>query len=373
MTNRPYIFISPSKYVQGAGAVLELGVHVRPLGVNALVIGGKTGLAVTREGRERSFREHGIRQTEAPFGGESSDAEIARLTRLARAELCDVVIACGGGKAIDTAKAVADAAGLPVAIVPTVASNDSPCSALSVIYRDDGSFDRIQTFKRNPDLVLVDTAVIARSPVRQLVSGMGDALATWYEARACLRSGALNVSGGAVTLTAAALARLCRDTLFENGPDAVAACRDNVVTPALDRVVEANTLLSGLGFESAGVALAHALSEAFSCMPCMHAYTHGEKVAFGLLVQLVLEGVPEDELGSVYSFCREVGLPTTLAELGADGADAISLRIVAETAAEPGRPSGNLPFPVTADSILQAMTEADAFGRTLAGVHNDGV
>ncbi|MDR2357063.1 MAG: glycerol dehydrogenase [Oscillospiraceae bacterium] len=371
MENRPYIFISPSKYVQGAGAIFELGAHLRPLGVNALVIGGKNGLEVTREGRARSFAERGVRQTEAPFGGESSDSEIDRLTGLLRAAACDIVVGCGGGKAIDSAKAVAAAADLPVAIVPTVASNDSPCSALSVIYGDDGSFAGIRTFKRNPDLVLVDTAIIARSPVRQLVSGMGDALATWYEADACLRSGALNVSGGAVTLAAAALAALCRDTLFKNGPDAVAACRGNIVTPALERVVEANTLLSGLGFESAGVALAHALSEAFSSMPCMHGYTHGEKVAFGLLVQLTLENAPDGELGRVYGFCREVGLPTTLGELGAAGADADSLWTVAEIAAEPGRPSDNLPFPVTADSILRAIIEADATGRKSGDVHND--
>jgi glycerol dehydrogenase len=361
----PYIFISPSKYIQGADAVFELGAHVKPLGGNALVVGGASGLAATREGRERSFREHRLRQLEAPFGGESSDAEIDRLAELARAGSCDVIIASGGGKAIDSAKAAAARLELPCAIVPTVASSDSPCSSLSVIYNEDGTFNRVQPFKRNPDLVLVDTAIIARAPVRQLVSGMGDALATWYEADACRRVGSRNVPGGSATLAALALARLCRDTLFDNGYGAVLACYSNVVTPALDRVVEANTLLSGLGFESAGVAVAHALSEGLSAVPEMHGYTHGEKVAFGLLVQLILEGRPSGEFDEVLLFCQSVGLPTTLRELGVEdiGKSAAALMRAAIIASEPGRPSQGLSFPVTARSLFDAMVAADAFGR----------
>ena len=44
--------------------------------------------------------------------------------------------------------------------------------------------------------------------------------------------------------------------------DGVAAARDvevDALTPALERVVEANTLLSGLGFESGGLCIAHAV------------------------------------------------------------------------------------------------------------------
>jgi glycerol dehydrogenase len=366
MNSSPYIFISPSKYVQGAGAVFSIGEHVGRLGNSAFVIGGASGLAATREGREISFRERGIRQTEALFGGESSDGEISRLSELARGEMCDVIVASGGGKAIDAAKAVSVDLRLPSVIVPTVASSDSPCSALAVIYDGDGSFNRVQSLGRNPDVVLVDTAIIARAPVRQLVSGMGDALATWYEADACIRAGAQNPAGGRVTLAAAALARLCRDAIFENGRYAVSACRCGVVTPALERVVEANTLLSGLGFESAGVAVAHAISEGLSALPEFHGASHGEKVAFGLLTQLVLEGKQSDEVDRVILFFRDVGLPATLFDLGAGDVDRPKLMTVARIAAEPGRPSQGLSFPVSADALFDAIIAADAVGRESA-------
>jgi glycerol dehydrogenase len=337
MENKPRIFISPARYVQGAGAIFELGLHTAPLGKNALVVGGNTGLAATRAGREKSFAEHGIRQTEALFSGESSDRELDRLTRLAEESGCDVIAASGGGKAIDAVKAAASRLGLPAVIVPTVASNDAPCSSLSVVYNDDGTFNRLLPLARNPDRVLVDTAIIAAAPVRQLVSGMGDALATWFEADAGYRSGALNVPGGTITLTAVTLARLCYDTLREYGVAAKLACERHVVTPALEKVVEANTLLSGLGFESGAVALAHALSEGFSEIPSMHGYSHGEKVGFCLLVQLVLEGRPTDETLDVFKFCKTVGLPVTLRDLGSEDADRALLRKAADLAAEPGR------------------------------------
>jgi glycerol dehydrogenase len=335
---------------------------VKALGQNASVIGGAGGLSATREGRERSFAEAGIRQSEELFQGESSDSEIERLARIARGNSCDVIVASGGGKAIDTAKAVAAQLRLPVAIVPTVASNDSPCSALSVIYEEGGAFKRIQAHDKSPDLVLADTAVIARAPVRHLISGMGDALATWYEADACRRSGAATPAGGQSTDAALALAKLCRDTLLEHGQGAVAACKTKKATPALERTVEANILLSGLGFESAGVALAHALSESFAIVLEGHARSHGEMVAFGLLAQLVIDDKSEEEIREIVKFCRSVKLPTTLRELGADGGGRARLRNVAEIAAEPGRPSHNMPFRIDASSILQAILEADAWG-----------
>jgi glycerol dehydrogenase len=357
--------------VQGEGAIFDIGTYVKALGHSACVIGGKSSLAATREGRERSFADEGLRQGEALFRGESSDSEIDRLADIARGESREVIVACGGGKAIDAAKAVAACLGLPVAIVPTVASNDSPCSALSVIYDEGGAFKRIQNHGKNPDLVLADTAVIARAPVRHLVSGMGDALATWYEADACRRSGASAPAGGKATGAALALARLCRDTLFEHGPGAVAACEEKKPTPALERIVEANILLSGLGFESAGVALAHALSEGFAIALGGHSRSHGEMVAFGLLAQLALEGRPRREIREVMEFCRSVRLPITLRELGADGMGHGALRTAAEISAEEGRPSHNMPFSVDADSIMAAIIEADARGRELEGERDD--
>jgi glycerol dehydrogenase len=360
---RPSIFISPAKYVQGAGAIFELGAHVAPLGARALVVGGQSGLSATRAGRAESFAAHKIEQREEPFGGESSDAEIARVAHLARDGGYSVLIACGGGKAIDTVKAAAAQAKIPCVVVPTVASNDSPCSSLSVVYNPDGTFNRLLPLGRNPELVLVDTEIIALAPVRQLVSGMGDALATWYEADAGFHAGAVNVPGGSITRTALTLAQLCRDTLFEYGVGAKLACENHVVTPALERVVEANTLLSGLGFESGAVALAHALSEGLSVIPEAHRHTHGELVGFCLLAQILLEARPHAEITRVYDFCHAVGLPVTLAQISAEPGEL--LRRACDVAAEEGRPSHNLPVPVSGKSIYAAVIAADALGRAI--------
>ena len=191
---------------------------------------------------------------------------------------------------------------------------------------------------------------------------MGDALATWFEADAGYRSNASNVAGGKITQSALALARLCFDTLTQFGVGAKIACENKIVTPALERVVEANTMLSGLGFESGSVSLAHALSEGLSVIPETHAHSHGELVAFCLLAQLILEARPHETIARVYSFCRDVGLPVTLRGIGAKPGEL--LLKAAEIAAEAGRPSHNLPFEVCGRSIYDAVIGADAVGRT---------
>ena len=359
------IFGAPGRYIQGAGAIQSLGEHIAPLGKNILVTGGKTGLAATREGRQESFEHCGLVQTEALFGGESSDAEITRLCSLCKACGADIILASGGGKVIDAVKAAAEDLSIPAVIVPTIASNDAPCSALSIIYNEDGSFNRLRPLKRSPALVLADTQIIANAPVRQLVAGMGDALATWFEADACQKSGALNNFGGHISMTAMALAKLCLDTLLRYGVEAKRACTSHAVTPALERVVEANTLLSGLGFESGGVAVAHALSESFSVIEQMHDYSHGEKVAFGLLAHLILENRPDSVIEEIAGFCLDVGLPVTLADLGCDTIGEDLLRLVARDAAGPGKPSHNLPFPISDVMLYDALLKADALGRDL--------
>ena len=151
------------------------------------------------------------------FNGEASDNEINRVVSLAEENGCDLVIGLGGGKTIDSAKAIADLLKSPVVIAPTIASTDAPVSALSVIYTDEGVFEKYLFLPSSPDMVMVDTDIVCKAPVRLLISGMGDALATYFEARACKRSDASNCVGGKCTLAAMNLAQLCYDTLMENG------------------------------------------------------------------------------------------------------------------------------------------------------------
>jgi glycerol dehydrogenase len=297
------------------------------------------------------------------FAGECSHAEIARIVHAAGEAGAGTIIGAGGGKVLDAARAAAADLNLPVVNCPTVASSDAPCSALSVIYTEDGVFQEYRFYRRNPDLVLVDTAVIAKSPPRLLSAGMGDALATWFEAKTCVAGSVRNMRGGASTQSALALAELCYRTLQSDGPDARRAVELQVVTPALERIVEANTLLSGLGFESSGLAAAHAVHNGLTAAPGAHSYFHGEKVAFGVLVQLVLEGASRAVFDDVLRFSSAVGLPVSLAGIGCADMPGELLTQVAARATAKGETIHNEPFEVTPAMVRDAILAADAAGR----------
>jgi glycerol dehydrogenase len=357
------IMIAPGRYVQGAGAMNEVGKHVALFGSKALVIGGKRGLGSVREAMKRSFSENGIEYLEELFGGECCDSEIDRITKLGREKDIDIMVGVGGGKALDTAKAVAEYLKVPVAVIPTIAATDAPCSALAVIYTQDGVFERYFVLPQNPNLVLVDTDIIAKAPSRFLVSGMGDALATWFEAEACSLTKAPNMPGGEGTSAALSLAKLCYEILLEYGMDAKIACEAHAITPALEKVVEANTLLSGLGFESSGLAAAHAVHDGLTVLEETHKFYHGEKVSFGTLTQLVLQDMDPDTIYEVLDFACSIGLPVTLRQLGLKEVSYEKLLPAAKAACAEGTTMANMPFKVTPEMVVNAMLGADALGR----------
>ncbi|MGB9863850.1 MAG: glycerol dehydrogenase [Candidatus Saccharicenans sp.] len=353
--------IFPGRYVQGKDVRKRLGREMERF--------GRAGLVVCDPYIYEKYLDEFVPYFESAkvhvekFGGECCDEEIERLTKLVKENKAEVVVGIGGGKTLDTAKAVAHETKNPVVIVPTLASTDAPCSALSVIYTIHGEFKRYLFLPKNPDLVLVDTEIIARAPVRLLVAGMGDALATWFEAESCQKKHAANMTGDVGSMTAYALARLCYDTLLNYGKLALAANEKHVVTPALERVVEANTLLSGLGFESGGLAAAHAIHNGLTVLEQTHKYYHGEKVAIGVLASLFLTDKPAEVIDEVYNFCQEVGLPVTLEEIGLGKASDEELMKVAEAACQPQETIHNEPVPVTPYAVFAALKAADAEGK----------
>jgi len=339
----------------------RLGDEVTRLGNSALIVAGGTAAREIIPAHIDKWQAD-FQALVEPFGGECSEPEIERLSTIASEKQCDVIVGIGGGKVIDTAKAVGDSAGAQVAIAPTIASTDAPTSAVSVIYTVDGAFERYLFVPRNPDLVLVDTEVIARAPVRFLVAGMGDALATWFEAESCRQSYAENQCGGNGTLVAYAIARLCYDTILEHGVAARAACAEGVVTPALSHVVEANTLLSGLGFESGGLAAPHSIHNGLTRLEGSHDYYHGEKVAIGVLAALFLTDRPKSLIEEAYDFCESVGLPTTLADVGLADVTNEDLTLVAEGACAEGETIYHESCPISPTAVLAALKTADRIG-----------
>ncbi|HDR89045.1 MAG TPA: glycerol dehydrogenase [Bacteroidetes bacterium] len=354
--------IFPGRYVQGRNARHRLGRELTRFGDRGLVLCDPYVndhlLEEFKPGMEKD-----VKITLEVFAGECSDEEIGRLVKMVGKEKSGFVVALGGGKTIDTAKAVAHEAHLPVAVVPTIAATDAPCSALSVIYTPEGEFKRYLFLRRNPDLVLMDTQIIAEAPVRFLVSGMGDALATWFEAESCMKKYAPNMTGDIGSMSAYALAKLCYDTLLKYGISARTACEARVVTPALEKIVEANTLLSGLGFESGGLAASHAIHNGLTLLEPTHSYFHGEKVAIGTLASLFLTDKSWEVIREVYGFCESVGLPTTLAGIGLEKVSDTHLMRVAEASCAEGETIHNELVTVTPEKVFAALKAADAEGR----------
>lgn len=352
--------VFPGKYLQGEGLVAGLPGTIKSFGEKGLIISSRTAKNILANSIGQ-FKVDGILVEE--FGGECCEKEIERLSDIVRLNHIDTVVGMGGGKAIDTAKIVADRAGLPVIIVPTIASTDAPCSGCAIIYTEQGVFDSVYYQKMNPQAVLVDMEVIANAPVRFLVAGMGDALATWFEARSCQRTQSENCCGGYGTLTAFTLAKLCYDTLLRYGSAAKVANENHIITAALHHIAEANILLSGIGFESAGLAAAHSIHNGLSAMEGTHAYYHGEKVAFGVLAGLHLTDALPAEMETVYSFCEEIGLPTTLAEIGLAKPDESDLMNVAIKACAPQEGIHHEAVHITPQKVMYAMIAADAMGK----------
>jgi glycerol dehydrogenase len=351
------VFAAPGRYVQGRGAISGLGDELKQLGSERPLI-LRDGALVEILG---DISVQGA--VTVDFGGECSPEEIDRVAGRARDEGADAIVGIGGGKTIDTAKAVAHPANLPLIIVPTIASTDAPTSSLSVVYDEEGAFKEYRFFGRNPDAVVVDTEIIVGAPVRFLIAGIGDGLSTYFEADASSKTRTPAMAGGAPTLAALTLARLCYDTLLEHGLAARLAAEQGAVTPAVEKVIEANTLLSGLGFESGGLAAAHSIHNGLTALEGTHHYWHGEKVAFGTISMLMLEERPAAVVEELVDFCLEVGLPVALEDIGLEGVEREDLEKVAEAACVEGETIHNMPFAVHPQMVVDAMLAADALGR----------
>lgn len=366
-------FICPTKYVQGEDEILNLGYFVKIFGDSALLIAHPDDVKRVEKKLKATADKFGVTFVECGFTGECSRQEAERLQNLAREKGCSCTIGLGGGKAIDTAKCVAK--GDALIIVPTIAATDAPTSHSAVLYTPDGAFDDYAYFKQSPSVVMIDTTVIAAAPTRFLVSGMGDALSTYFEARATaasytkvnaglpcgVREGKCPPAKG--TNAALALAKLCYETLLEDGMKAKIANDSNQVTPALENIIEANILLSGLGFESAGLAGAHAIHDGLTILEGAHGFFHGEKVAFGTLIQLVLENAPTEEIEEVLGFCSSIGLPICLSDIGVNEITEEELLQVGEKACIPEESIHAMPFDVTPSMVASAIKVADALGR----------
>lgn len=360
-------FGSPLRYVQGQGEFGRMPLYTAPYGNACIIIDGFLYQDLNAR-LEKAYAESDAKFVSISFNGECCEEEVERIGKIARENGAAVIVGAGGGKTMDTAKICADEMGLPVIIAPSSASTDAPVSEIAVVYKLDGEYIGSRKMKKNADLVLVDTEIIVKAPRRLFVAGMGDALATWLEAQACECSDSPNYIGSGMRRCKAgmAIAKASWDILFEDGEKALMALDSGVVTEAFENVVEANTLLSGLGFLNTGLATAHGIHSGLTVLPETHKYLHGEKVAFGIVCQMVLENTPAETVDKVMRFMVAIGLPVTLADLGV-AAERDKVLAIAEKTAN-GPLIHQEPFAVTTERVYGAIIAADALGRKYKGL-----
>ena len=358
------IFGSPFRYFQGAGIIAHIGNIIAPLGEHFLLVADRIVIDPIGKKIVNSLHRAHKHCSMIPFGGECCDSEISRILQMVQNNPLSAVVGVGGGKTADTAKVLSLKLALPVVIVPTLASNDAPTSHFAVVYDDNHIYDHLEIMKISPWYVVVDTEILVEAPLRFFIAGIGDAVATRFEADASATSGANNYFEGQVAQAGLAMANLSWEIVRDKALDAIDAVRSGKVNQAFEDVVEATILLSGLGFENGGLAAAHAISSGFTVLEQTRGALHGEMVAFGLLVQFLLEERSQQCINEMLSFYHKIGLPTTLAKLGIEAPTSEILAPAIEAICEPTSTINNMPVEILPEMVEKAILTMNHLGES---------
>lgn len=348
------LMVAPACVIKGHGVLQQAADRIAQLGQRPLIVGGDSTLALAQPVLESALT--GMHGAQASYGADCSEAALAHLSSEIAAHQADLIIGVGGGKALDTAKLVAYQAQLPIVTIPTSAATCAAWTALSNVYSNQGAFQYDVALNRCPDLLILDYERIATAPMRTLIAGIGDALAKWYEA---------SVSSGhsdkSLVISAVQQARVLRDILFQKSQAAIAAPGESVWCEVVDATVLMAGVIGGLGGAQCRTVAAHAIHNGLTHLLESHGMLHGEKVAFGILAQLRLE-----EMGSnstlaatarhqLIQFYSQIGLPTTLTDLGLNKVSLADLQRAAEITCREGSDIHHLPFSVTPEQVMAAM------------------
>lgn len=323
-------FQSPSRYMQGPGMIKRLPKFAATFGPAAVLIIDPFFYDEFSVTVPKMFEEAGMKAYPIKFPGYAGKKELAELIEAVKAlpEIPDTFIGMGGGQAMDINKAVAASFRKNWISFATALTTDAPTFTHTVI-NNPGAQNELVFHYKNPDYVVVDTEITIKAPGWMLVSGIGDALATYFEAQASYANN--NVCNAGLedyrpTMLGLASAKLCCDILLKDGVAAMRAAKQHLRTPAYENVVEATTLLSGVGCENTGVSIAHGLQAGFGVLP-KH-FPHGVGVGFCVLVQLIVEN--NERFHEIFEFNKAVGLPVCTADLAipADQRDELLEKLV---------------------------------------------
>lgn len=351
-----YLTVAPAKVIRGANALAQAGEAIAHLGSRPLVVGGNRATPQLQLQTVLKQLEVDV----ASYGADCSEAGLASLRQAATAHRADLIIGVGGGKALDAAKLVAYQQQLPVVTVPTSAATCAAWTALSNVYSDQGAFLYDVSLARCPDLLVLDYSLIQTAPQRLLIAGIGDALAKWYEAS--VSSGS---SDQTLTIAAVQQARVLRDILFQKSAAALAEPGSKTWQEVVDATVILAGVVGGLGGAQCRTVAAHAVHNGLTHLP-IHSSIHGEKVAYGILVQLRLEEMVQgNQLAAaarqqLLEFYTEIGLPQKLSDLGLGTITLVELQRAAEIAVAPNSDIHRLPFTVAHPQLMAAMVSTTA-------------
>jgi glycerol dehydrogenase-like iron-containing ADH family enzyme len=348
--------IAPARVLRGDELLAHSGKEIAALGMRPLVVGGNQTLKVVEALLQPALKSAKLKSTTASYAPDCAESSLTRLKEVVQQHQADVIIGVGGGKALDLAKLLAYQSGLPIVTIPTSGATCAAWTALSNVYSEAGAFQYDVTLNRCPDLLILDYGLIRTAPQRTLVAGIGDAIAKWYEA---------SVSSGDATATllisAVQQARVLRDILFQKSAIAL----ENTDSDAWREVVDATVLLAGviggIGGADCRTVAAHAVHNGLTHLPAAHDVLHGEKVAYGILVQLRLEEMVQgNQLAAsarqqLLKFYGDIGLPKSLEDLGLGGITLASLRQVTAIATQPQSDIHRLPFTVSTEQLAAAM------------------
>ncbi len=353
--------VAPARVMRGAGILAQAGQLIARLGQRPLVVGGEHSLPAVQPALDLTASDANLTLAYATYGEDCSESSLTALRQQATAHQADVIIGVGGGKALDAAKLLAYQQALPVVTLPTSAATCAAWTALSNVYSEQGAFQYDVSLATCPDLLILDYELVQTAPKRTLVAGIGDALAKWYEA---------SVSSGSSeqTLIIAAVqqARVLRDLLLQKSQAALQAPGSSTWREVVDASILLAGVVGGLGGAQCRTVAAHAVHNGLTHLLQSHGTLHGEKVAYGILVQLRLEEMLQGNLLAASSrqqllkFYGEIGLPQSLEDLGLMSITLADLHWAAEVACRPGSDLHHLPFEVTPTHLLAAMVSTQA-------------
>lgn len=331
----------PSKYIQTIGGISKIPSYFKEIiNDNVLIVMDEFSYLNMREKVEIGFNEYKVNYKIEIFIGECCLENINSIIDKYKEKNINFVIGIGGGKVLDVSKAIGHFKNIKYIMFPTAASTDGPCSKISVLYESDGTFKEYINLNSNPYGVMVDLEVIANAPVRLLRAGIGDAISTYFETEAGYDGDIERQGYSNISVTARVLSKECFNLIMNYSYDAIKAVENKVVNKALEKVVEAIIYLSCVGFENGYLAAAHSVANALSSTSKYNNFMHGEKVAFGTIVQLILENKDFKLLSEVRALCRDINLPYSLKQIGIENEEDIDF--IVDKICEKDQPINNM-------------------------------